>query len=180
VDVDDDGSLYFCYTLDLGFWEDLDSWIMIEHMDLDFDTIATLYYDHEGERIYSTANCISVTHDGGLLLVYQSKNLDNTNERWTTITKFPAEAFWSIDEAHDAGFAVAVAYPNPGNNMLNISTTLKNARVEVYDMNGRMVYRQEITENVTSINAEGWPSGAYVWKVVANGKEVETGKWVKE
>jgi hypothetical protein len=43
-----------------------------------------------------------------------------------------------------------------------------------------MVYRQEITENVTSINAESWPPGAYLWKVIANGLEAESGKWIKE
>jgi hypothetical protein len=64
--------------------------------------------------------------------------------------------------------------------VLNIRTGLKDARVEVYDVNGRMVYRQEITENVTSINAEGWPSGAYVWKVIADNKEAECGKWIKK
>lgn len=71
-------------------------------------------------------------------------------------------------------------YPNPGNNTFNIRTTLQNACVEVYDMNGRMVHSQEITENVTSINAEGWPSGAYIWKVISDNKEAESGKWIKE
>jgi hypothetical protein len=57
--------------------------------------------------------------------------------------------------------------------------------VEVYDMSGRMVYGQEITENVTSINAEGWPSGTYIWKVVVGTStgsvtEAESGKWIKE
>ncbi|MBQ6728816.1 MAG: T9SS type A sorting domain-containing protein, partial [Bacteroidales bacterium] len=63
---------------------------------------------------------------------------------------------------------------------LNIRTGLKDARVDVFDLSGRMVYGREITENVTTINAEGWPSGTYVWKVIANGKEVESGKWIKQ
>jgi hypothetical protein len=50
----------------------------------------------------------------------------------------------------------------------------------VYDVNGRLVHRQDITENVTAIDAFGWPAGVYVWKVIANGKEAETGKWIKE
>ena len=72
------------------------------------------------------------------------------------------------------------AYPNPGGNTINIRTGLQNAWVEVYDMSGRMVYRQEITENVTSINTTSWPSGSYVWRVMANGREAECGKWIKE
>ena len=96
-----------------------------------------------------------------------------------------ADSFWDVDEAHDNGLKVAIAYPNPGKDVLNIRTGLKDARVEVYDMSGRRVYRQEITENITSINAEGWPAGSYVWKVVADtstgsGTEAESGKWIKE
>jgi hypothetical protein len=101
------------------------------------------------------------------------------------IYKIPQEAFDGINEAHDAGFAVAVAYPNPGKDVLNIRTGLKNARVEVYDVNGRLVHRQDITEDVTGIDAGGWAEGVYVWKVyvgVSTGSTTlaETGKWIKE
>ena len=75
---------------------------------------------------------------------------------------------------------MAVAYPNPGRNTLNIRTGLQDARVEVYDLNGRMVYRQDITENVTAINTTNWSEGTYVWKVISNGIEVENGKWIKQ
>ena len=76
-------------------------------------------------------------------------------------------------------------YPNPGNNTLNICIAVTvwqpyNTRIEICDLSGRLVYKQEIIDSITSINAEGWPAGAYVWKVVANGKEAECGKWIKE
>ncbi len=185
IELLDDNSLYFAYTLNIGFWDNLDSWMMIEHLSLNFDTISTLYYDHEGERIHSTATSIWATRDGGLLLVYQSKNLDDTNERWTTITKFPAEVFLSIDEAHDNGLKVAIAYPNPGKDVLNIRTGLQNAHVEVYDINGRLVHSQALTDNVTAIEAGDWAKGTYVWKVFVGTStgsvtEAESGKWIKE
>jgi hypothetical protein len=78
------------------------------------------------------------------------------------------------------GFAVATAYPNPGKDALNIRTGLQDAWVEVYDVNGRLMHRQDITENVTAINTTNWSEGTYVWKVMADGKEVESGKWIKE
>lgn len=71
-------------------------------------------------------------------------------------------------------------YPNPGGSTLNIRTALQDAHVEVYDMNGRLVHGQSITENVTSINAGAWAKGAYVWKVLSGERIVEGGKWVKE
>ena len=126
-----------------------------------------------------------VSRDGGVLLLSYCHELDNTNTNHYILTKFPAEAFVGIEEAHDNGLKVAIAYPNPGKDVLNLRTGLQDARVEVYDMNGRMVYSQEIMENVTSINAEGWPSGTYVWRVyagVSTGSTTlaETGKWMKE
>ena len=107
------------------------------------------------------------------------------------IFKVPKEAFDGIEEAHDAGFAVAVAYPNPGKDVLNIRTVLQNAHVEVYDVNGKLIHNQALTENVTAIDATDWAEGVYVWKVYVGGPSTgsgtavsgtlaETGKWVKE
>jgi hypothetical protein len=74
----------------------------------------------------------------------------------------------------------AEVYPNPGSNTLNIRTALQNGRVEVYDMNGRLVHSQDLSENVTAIDAGDWAEGVYVWKVMANGKLAEAGKWIKK
>ena len=76
-------------------------------------------------------------------------------------------------------------YPNPGGSTLNIRTALQRAWVEVYDMNGRLVHRQDITENVTGIDAGGWAEGVYVWMVMRGVSArsttlVESGKWIRE
>ncbi|MEE3486385.1 MAG: T9SS type A sorting domain-containing protein, partial [Bacteroidales bacterium] len=117
--------------------------------------------------------------DGGLIFVTGITGLDG-NKFGCSILKFPAEAFVGIDEAHDNGLKVAIAYPNPGKDVLNIRTGLQDVRVEVYDVNGRLMHRQDITENVTEIDAGGWAEGVYVWKVIVNGVEVESRKWIKE
>ena len=109
-------------------------------------------------------------------------------EGWDRITyaeenviyKISKGVLTDIEEAHDAGFAVAIAYPNPGKDVLNIRTAMQNARMEVYDVNGRLLHSQAITENVTSIDATAWPAGVYVWKVYSNNRESEVGKWIKE
>ena len=72
-----------------------------------------------------------------------------------------------------------------GKDVLNIRTGLKDARVEVYDMSGRMIYGKEIIDNVTAINTTAWPAGSYVWRVVVGTStgsvtEAERGKWIKE
>ena len=78
-----------------------------------------------------------------------------------------------------------VAYPNPGRNVLNIHTALPNACVEIYDITGKLICNQKVTENITSINAESWPSGVYIWKVytstsIGSTTLAETGKWIRK
>ena len=122
---------------------------------------------------------LSACPEGGCLLSCH-KIHEATNEAGNCLIKIPKQTFLSIEEAHDAGFAVAVAYPNPGGNTLNIRTALQNARVVICDLNGKMVYNQEITDNITPINTTSWASGTYIWKVISNGKEAESGKWIKQ
>ena len=88
--------------------------------------------------------------------------------------------YWSVDGVDEESYCDIITYPNPGNNTLNISSALQNASVEVYDINGKLVYSQALTEQVTAIDAGDWAEGVYVWKVIAKGKNVETGKWIKE
>ena len=85
-----------------------------------------------------------------------------------------------VEEMDDGSMKVAIAYPNPGNSTLNIRTALQNARVEIYDTNGRLIHSQPLTENVTGIDATDWAAGVYVWKVYADDREVENGKWIKQ
>ena len=77
-----------------------------------------------------------------------------------------------------------MAYPNPGGDVMNIRTTLRDCNLTVYDMQGRIVHQQEITYDVTSIDASKWTNGTYVWKLGMGNeklgmKEVESGKWIK-
>ena len=185
VDVADDGSVYFCYSLNVGVTLAKDSWVVIEKFDEDMNTISEVYYGTDDDQIWYCAESITLARDGGILMTTHMKKLADQTQRGSVVVKFPVEAFVGIDEAHDNGLKVAIAYPNPGKDVLNIKTALQNAHVEIYDLAGKLIYNQEITENVTSINAEGWPSGAYIWKVyvgVSAGSSTlaETGKWIKE
>ncbi len=125
--------------------------------------------------------------DGGCL-VYATRRNTVTGYQDYCIYKITPEDFVSVEEAHLHGLAVATAYPNPGGSTLNIRTTMPNARVEVYDMKGRLIHSQALTENVTEIDAGDWAEGVYVWKVytldggpsTGSGNLVETGKWIKQ
>ena len=150
--------------------------LYIACLDENLNKLGEIY--HVDDYVYMIKS-LGACPEGGCLLSCH-KILEATNEAGNCLIKIPKQTFLSIDEAHDAGFAVAVAYPNPGKDILNIRTGLQNAQVEVYDLSGKLVCKQEITDNITTIKTTAWPSGTYIWKVLANGKEAESGKWIKQ
>ena len=179
VDICDDNSFFYCYTMKIGFWDNTDGWVVIERLDNDFNTMSEAYYSNDSDNLWCCAESITTTRDKGVLLTLYTR-IAHTPEFTTTVVKFPAGSFVGIEEAHANGLKVAVAYPNPGNATLNIRTALKGATVEVYDLQGRMVSRQAVDGIVTTIATEDWPSGVYLWKVLQDGNLSESGKWVKE
>ena len=145
----------------------------VEGIGSDFGLLWSGYYG-----VYDGWHCLLCFHQYGEL-VWQ-------NPEYNTCT-YPYDA---VEENKDAEISV---YPNPGNDMLNIRSALKNAFVEVYDMNGRLIRSQTLTENVTAIDATDWAEGVYVWKVYTSVSTLressgtagsttlaETGKWIKE
>ena len=159
-------------------------YFVIRMIDKDLNVLDELYYDL-GETSALWTTILKATEDGGCMIA--GHYMDFVNDPFTYynfIKKFPPEAFDNIEEAHAHGLKLAVAYPNPGGDVMNIRTGLRNATLQVYDMHGRKVHEQEITDDVTSIDASKWENGTYVWKLGIRNEElgmkcVESGKWVK-
>ncbi len=136
-----------------------------------------IYYHNDAQML--TPFSIHALPSGGCL-VSTSGYDRQTFEQRHSIFKLSDEIILDVEEAHAAGFAVAIAYPNPGGSEMHIRTMVENASVEVYDMNGRLVAQQPVTETETVLDATDWAAGTYMWKVVSDKAEIETGKWVKE
>ena len=123
---------------------------------------------------------VMATQDGGCLVTGEiGTGLNGEEGMMMFAVKIDSEGYLDIAEAENP-VQNGECYPNPGTSVLNIRTALQKARVEVYDTNGRLIHSQALTENVTTIVAEDWVKGVYVWKVMANSKEAECGKWIKE
>ena len=161
IDFFPDGSIVMCALAQFGFY--------VAHFDEDLNKLSEVFRPGSIGEWQDPIEICAMPNGDCLLTTIDDK-----------IYHILADSFWDVEEAHDNGLKVAIAYPNPGGNTLNIRTTLQNARVEVYYLNGKLVYDQGIKDDITSINAENWPSGTYIWKVVSNGMEAETGKWIKE
>ena len=180
IGFDGDGGVYMVSGMDKN--QALSESLYITRLDEDLNKLTEIYYQEDNVELrYFGGICVSPQGDA----LVRCQVVKPGRPILDAIYKVPKEAFDGIEEAHDNGLKAAVAYPNPGKDILNIRTGLKDARVEVYDMSGRLVHNQEITDNITSINAGNWSSGAYVWKVfsgVSTGSTTlaETGKWIKE
>ena len=134
--------------------------------------------------MHNTTDLLAALNDGAAQIELEFPSLGEVS-RWREDDEFNNGGFpifghqyTTIEEQETKHFSSA--YPNPGKNVLNIRTALQNARVEVYNSLGHLVLNLELLENVTSINTSSWPSGTYIWKVLANGKVTESGKWIKE
>ena len=160
IDFFPDGSIAMCAMVGKGFY--------VARFDENLDKISEVY--RPCSIGYDEPYDVCAMPNGDCLVTTSANHIYHIS----------ADSFWNVEEVHNTGFAVATAYPNPGHDVLNICTALKDAKVEVYDANGRLVHSQGITENETGISAEAWSEGVYVWKVYANNKEAESGKWVKQ
>ena len=129
------------------------------------------------EAQYGTTDLLEALNAGAMGECVWVEDTEGVNDGYP----IPIPIYYDgIEEVPDNDVELAFAYPNPGHNSLNIQTDLQNAEIIVYDVFGRIIHNQQITDNVTTINTSYWSSGTYMWKVVVNGKEAETGKWIKE
>jgi hypothetical protein len=76
----------------------------------------------------------------------------------------------------------AVIYPNPAKNIVNINLTgLKGkSEVSMYDVNGRVVLRREVTSVKSQLDISALPPGIYMMRITNGVKEVSMTKIIKQ
>ena len=68
--IREDNSLVFVYNMDTDDYKG-DSWIVIENLDRDFNTISTMYYSTDHDGLCHEANSVIYTKDDGILFIIQ-------------------------------------------------------------------------------------------------------------
>ena len=81
----------------------------------------------------------------------------------------------SIVEKSKSEFAI---YPNPANDYLIIESDLENAKVEIYNLNGVLIYTGIFNNNSKYVNISDYSAGLYFVKII-NDKETKTLKFIK-
>lgn len=131
-------------------------------------------YPDEPETPYGLNMC--VLDDGTAVVCGYSRDDENDNyDMFLLLLENEGE---SITESEND--IKVELYPNPGTNILTIKTTLPNSKIEIYDLNGKLIHNTEISHNVISINTESWHSGTYILKFIFNGQLVKSDKWLKQ
>ncbi|NLK81924.1 MAG: T9SS type A sorting domain-containing protein [Bacteroidales bacterium] len=88
----------------------------------------------------------------------------------------------AIEEAKGINLSVSV-YPNPATDYLTLEVQefeLLNLHFQLYDMSGKLLQSQKITDSQTIIAMGELIPAAYFVKVVQNNKEVKTFKIIKK
>jgi len=75
-------------------------------------------------------------------------------------------------------------YPNPfsvsTSIMINDATQIKNYQLRVYNVLGAEVMNTTVTKQVTTLETSNIPSGIYFYKVLSNGKTIQSGKLISQ
>jgi len=99
-----------------------------------------------------------------------------------------ANAFVTVTVSNCNGVKELVAngisiYPNPTNGILNIAISSElagNTSVEVYDAVGKLVIKETLSTETSTINTSKLTDGIYVFKVINNNQAIKIGKIVKQ
>jgi len=162
-------------------WQSVPTWIQVSRIDTGLQIIDHHFYG--GDAFYMPYNIIYTT-DGGALI---SGNRYDYNTPWEQkyhvfvlkvnsnglITELPDQP---QTKAHDA-----IVYPNPGIEYLNIQSgpQISGAEFYLFDVNGKAVIVEKITNTLLKVNTAYLPAGTYPWQIVFKNKVIESGKWVK-
>jgi len=72
-------------------------------------------------------------------------------------------------------------YPNPTDELLWLKSDFIYLpySFELYDLRGQLLYENEVTSNLKSINLSDFNNGLYIYKIVCNNRLIKTGKLIK-
>lgn len=162
----------------VGIWIPYPSWYAIAKMDNDLNLV---YEKYIGGDAYYDFSTITASNDGGVLVTgtrYDYLNQDF--ERDALIIKLDSSDFTVGQNEHNfIKMADAIVYPNPGNDYLNIRTSLKNVNFRLFDSNGHLVIEKKLDQLITVINTEQLKPGTYLWQIADSEQIYETAKWLK-
>ncbi len=70
-------------------------------------------------------------------------------------------------------------YPNPASNFIDVETNLKEYSISVFDAMGKLIFKENMTQNKTRIDVSDFPTGIYFIQL-QNGENLIGQKFIKQ
>ncbi len=180
-DFTDTSNIYYGGTSSfyLTYFADSPSWLILNKLDSKLNLKWQKFYG--GDAYYILKNILA-TQDGGCLLL-GTRYDHNTQYYEKAIYILKVNENGELTSVNEPTIKVSeiIIYPNPGYDKLYIRTALKeNILFELYNITGKIILKQEINKNITTINVNFLPSGLYFYRFLNEHKIIESGKWVKQ
>lgn len=113
---------------------------------------------------------------------YQTSNGANGSVSEGVQQPYEISIITQIEDAKSIHLLVS-AYPNPATDYLILDineSEYKNMCFQLYDMNGKLLQSQNLTESKTQINMSNYPPASYFVRVVSGNISVKEFKIIKQ
>ncbi|MBR5082268.1 MAG: T9SS type A sorting domain-containing protein [Bacteroidales bacterium] len=182
MDESDEGAFFICNGVyDPRAWQyqgEIDGLnrFTVTKTDADANIIWSRFYE-DGEHVFQPCS-VMATSDEGCLVTGRCWTLDQT-EAELFVLKFYADGSLSVLEKEEY-VRPYTFYPNPTSEQLRLlfSPDVHPAHVELYDLQGRLVHRQN--KAIESIDMSRLPTGTYTMHVTLEDGKTYMDKVVKE
>ena len=156
-----------------------DAYPRLYKLNADLEIIWEMDYHKDNGYHYYIQNILA-TSDGGCLLASTRSNLSTQGERVDLyLMKVNGNGQLGIQE--EPVQSEVKVYPNPGRTEFTVSVEhfTPGSIFSLYDLSGRCVMHQRLSETAEIIDVSFLPSGVYIYEVYNKESIQGRGKWIK-
>ncbi|HAH60158.1 MAG TPA: hypothetical protein DCL86_18655, partial [Bacteroidales bacterium] len=159
------------------------TWVVLNKLNHDLVLIEQLFYG--GDGVYVPRDIIE-TSDQHIVVTgeyYDPFLVPYECQFDPFVLKVNSEGLIVSSQSHDLPIAQeAIVFPNPGSGYLQVKLAVQHrqAALQLFDMNGRLMLDKEINTDLQQVNTSSLAKGIYPYRITAKGKVIGNGKWVKE
>ena len=167
-------------NLIVSFTPDEISWLRIGMLNRQLQPYYMRYYG--GDAQY-WIEFVLHTHDGGMVIhAIRLEDFTYTDSDWDAFfLKVNSEGLITgTAPSKICPERTFIISPNPGTDHAEINLVLLKANLTVFDISGRMILQQALTEGINTVNTSDLPKGLYLYSVKDNKDYIETQKWLKQ
>jgi hypothetical protein len=160
------------------FFGTSDSWFHLVKVNPDLSPIWEYWY---GGDAYYFLYSILATSDGGCLMVGNRYDYEvQEQERDIYVVKVNSDGLIVWTQEIDPGQAMFSIYPNPGKDLIQIKMPSGEFEFELFDLNGQILIRQQVSNQMNLINTSHLKAGIYFYRITDQRNQIiSTGKWIK-